>query len=149
MIEIVPVGATVVTLQFRSRRIGRIRSPSASRAQVSSGPQMLRSHSGNMPRIAGQPLRLGLGLLVHELLHLPAQRHALLGVVGDAELDEDVGQAHDAEPDPADPLGQVGDLGSGYWLASMTFSRKWVERCTSRGGGPNRSRPSLRRTRRG
>ena len=47
MIEMVPVGATVVTLQFRSRRIGRIRSPVGPRAQVSSGPQMLRSHSGN------------------------------------------------------------------------------------------------------
>ena len=50
MIEIVPVGATVVTLQFRSRRIGRMRSPFGPRAQVSSGPQMLRSHSGNTPR---------------------------------------------------------------------------------------------------
>ena len=50
MIEIVPVGATVVRLQCRSRLSGRMRCPSASRAQVSSGPQMLRSHSGNTPR---------------------------------------------------------------------------------------------------
>jgi hypothetical protein len=50
IIEIVPVGATVVTLQLRSRRSGRTRLPPASRAQVASGPQMLRSHSGNAPR---------------------------------------------------------------------------------------------------
>ncbi len=50
MIEIVPVGATVVRLQLRRRRSGRIRSPSASRAQVASGPQIERSHSGNTPR---------------------------------------------------------------------------------------------------
>ena len=75
------------------------------------GPQMLRSHSGKTPRSRGQPLRLDLGLLVHELLDLAAERDALLGVVGDAELDEQVGEAHDAEPDAADALGQVGDLG--------------------------------------
>ena len=34
MIEIVPVGATVVTLQFLSRRIGRMRSPFGPRAAV-------------------------------------------------------------------------------------------------------------------
>ncbi len=45
MIEMVPVGATVVTLQFRSRFMGRIRSPSSFRAQVPSRPQMLFSHS--------------------------------------------------------------------------------------------------------
>ncbi len=50
MMEIVPVGATVVRLQLRSRRIGRIRLPAASRAQLWSGPQMLRSHSWNTPR---------------------------------------------------------------------------------------------------
>ena len=55
MMEIVPVGATVVTLQFRSRRMGRTRSPWALRAQVSSGPQMLRSHSGNVS-LGGEPL---------------------------------------------------------------------------------------------
>ena len=52
MMEMVPVGATVVTLQFRSFRIGRTRSPSGPRAAVSSGPQMLCSHSGNAPRIS-------------------------------------------------------------------------------------------------
>ena len=34
MIEIVPVGATVSTLQLRSRRSGRIRSPFGARAQL-------------------------------------------------------------------------------------------------------------------
>ena len=77
---------------------------------VWSGPQMLRSHSANTPRSRGQPLRLDLGLLVHELLDLPPERHALVGVVGNAELDEEVGQAHHAEPDAADALRQLGDL---------------------------------------
>ncbi len=50
MIEIVPVGATVVRLQLRSFRIGRTRSPLGPRAQVASGPQIERSHSGKTPR---------------------------------------------------------------------------------------------------
>ena len=50
MIEIVPVGATIVTLQLRSICIGRMRSPRSSRAHVSSGPQIERAHSGNGPR---------------------------------------------------------------------------------------------------
>ena len=106
MIEIVPVGATVVTLQLRSFRIGRMRSPSASRAQVASGPQMLFSHSGKTPRMRGEPLRLVLRLLVDELLDLAAEIDRLLGVVRDADPDEEVGEAHDAEADAADPLRQ-------------------------------------------
>ena len=111
MIEIVPVGATVVTLQFRSRRIGRTRSPLGPRARglvrAPDAPLPLREDAA----LARQPLALDLGLLVHELLDPPAQRHALVRVVRDAELDEEVGQAHDAEADPADALRQLGDLG--------------------------------------
>ena len=80
------------------------------RAAVLSGPQMLRSHSGNDAPLAGQPLGLDLGLLVDELLDLPAQRDPLLGVVGNAQLDEQVGEAHDAQTDAADALRQLGDL---------------------------------------
>ncbi len=50
MMEMVPVGATVVTLQLRRSCIGRMRSPFTSRAAVASGPQMLRAHSGKAPR---------------------------------------------------------------------------------------------------
>ncbi len=50
MIEIVPVGATVVRLQLRSRRSGRMRSPLASRAAFASEPQIERSHSAKVPR---------------------------------------------------------------------------------------------------
>ena len=50
MMLMVPVGATVVTLQLRSICMGRTRFPSASRAQLSSGPQMDWAHSGNAPR---------------------------------------------------------------------------------------------------
>ena len=56
MIEMVPVGATVVTLQFRRSCIGRMRLPFSSRAQVSSGPQMLFAHSGKVPRSAASLL---------------------------------------------------------------------------------------------
>ena len=89
MMEIVPVGATVVTLQLRSSCIGRMRSPFASRAQVSSGPQMLRSHSGNAPRSLARRSRLVLGLVVHEL-HGSCRPSATPSsrVVGDAEPDE-------------------------------------------------------------
>ncbi len=68
MMEMVPVGATVVTLQLRSFRIGRMRSPSGPRAAVSSGPQMLRAHSGKVPRSSARRSRLDLGLVVDELL---------------------------------------------------------------------------------
>ena len=110
MIEIVPVGATVVTLQFRSRRIGRIRSP-LGRARTG----LVRAPDASLPlgeyaADLGEPLGLPLALLVHELLDLPAQLDAFLRVVGDAELHEQVGQAHHAEADAPDPLRQIGDL---------------------------------------
>ena len=110
MIEIVPVGATVVTLQLRSSCIGRMRFPSASRAHVSSGPQIDRAHSGNAPRSFGEPLALLLGLDVHELHDLAAELDAFVRVVRDAEPNERVGEAHDAKADAADALGQRVDL---------------------------------------
>ena len=73
MIEIVPVGATVVTLQLRSRRIGRMRSPvcvaRAGRVRAPDAPLPL----GERAALLGQPLRFDLRLLVHELHHLAAQ----------------------------------------------------------------------------
>ncbi len=54
MMEMVPVGATVVTLQLRRRRSGRMRSPLGARAHDSSGPQMERSHCGNTPRLSAR-----------------------------------------------------------------------------------------------
>ena len=54
MMEMVPVGATVVRLQLRKRRIGRMRSPVAVRAQVASGPQIERSHSANVAAVSGR-----------------------------------------------------------------------------------------------
>ncbi len=111
MIEMVPVGATVVTLQLRSLRIGRMRLPSASRAQVASGPQMLRSHSGKTPRSVGEPLRLVLGLVVDELPASAAQLHRLgANRRASPSADEEVGESHDPEADAPDALGQLGDL---------------------------------------
>ena len=51
-IEIVPVGATVVRLQFRSGRSGRTRVPSFRWAAVSSGPQIDSSQAGKTPRVS-------------------------------------------------------------------------------------------------
>src|SRR5215208_5513939 len=89
MMEMVPVGATVVTLQFRRSCIGRMRFPSLSRAQVSSGPQ------GERATLVREPLALLLGLDVHELHDLAAEFHTFRGVVGDAEPNERVREAHD------------------------------------------------------
>ena len=49
---IVPVGATVVRLQLRSVRRGRMRSPSACFAALSSGPQIDSSQAGKTPRVS-------------------------------------------------------------------------------------------------
>ena len=49
--EMVPVGATVVRLQLRSSRLGRMREPSARLAAVLSGPQMECSHAVKTPRV--------------------------------------------------------------------------------------------------
>src|ERR1035437_6746594 len=96
MMEIVPVGATVVVLQLRSICIGRIRSPEALRAQVASGPQMLCAHSGNAPRSPRAALAFLLSLHVEELHHLAAEFDALWAVVRDAEPHERVGKSHHA-----------------------------------------------------
>ena len=50
---------------------------------------MLCSHSGNDAADRGEPLGLVLGLVVDELLDLAAELDRVVGVVGDAELDED------------------------------------------------------------
>ncbi len=51
-IEIVPVGATVVRLQFLSSRSGRTRVPSGRVAAFPSGPQIEASHAGKTPRVS-------------------------------------------------------------------------------------------------
>ena len=144
MMEMVPVGATVVTLQFRSFRIGRTRSPSGPRAALSSGPQMLCGPLREGAADLGQALGLDLGLLVHELLDLPAQLHALVGVVGDAQPHEQVGQAHDAEADAADVLGQLGDLAQRV-LVGVDHVLEEVGRDVDHAAeaGPSRSSPFL------
>ena len=78
MMEIVPVGATVVTLQLRSSCIGRMRLPFSSRAQVSSGPQMLLRPLGERAALVGETLALLLAFDVDELHHLAAELHALV-----------------------------------------------------------------------
>src|SRR5947207_5832669 len=88
MIEMVPVGATVVRLQLRSLRMGRTRSPLGPRAQAASGPQIDRSHSGNTPRCSASFSDAALA---------SSSTNSIIRVVGDAEAHKQVRPAHDAE----------------------------------------------------
>jgi len=55
-------------------------------------------------------LRLLLGLDVHELHQLAAERYAFFRVISNSQTNQRIGKAHHAESDPADPLAQVVDL---------------------------------------
>ncbi len=61
---------------------------------------------GERSAVAGETLRFLLAFDVDELHHLAAELHTLGRVVRDAEPDARVGEAHDAEPDAADALGE-------------------------------------------
>src|SRR4029077_2107081 len=61
--------------------------------------------------LVGQSLALTLGLDVHELLQLASKLDALDRVVSDAKPDERVSEAHYAEADAPNPLGESVDLG--------------------------------------
>src|SRR6267143_1265664 len=109
MIEIVPVGATVVRLQLRSRRManalaagvagaGRIRSPDRALP--------LREDAALLRQLLGGNLRL----LIDEPHQLATERDAGIGVVGHAKPDEQVGPSHDAQPDAPNPLRKTVDL---------------------------------------
>ncbi len=80
-------------------RAGRIRTPDR--------PLPL----GEEAALLGELLGGHLGLLIHELHHLAAERHPLLGVVADPQPDEEVRPTHHTESDAADPLRQRVDLG--------------------------------------
>ena len=68
------------------------------------------SKLGNTPRCFGELDRGRLRLLVDEVHDLAGQVHGLVGVVGDAEPEEQVGEAHDAQADLAVAAGHLGDL---------------------------------------
>jgi hypothetical protein len=68
---------------------------------------------GHDPALLGQGAARLPGLVVYELHHLLGEGEALLGVVGDAELDQEVGEAHDAQPDPPVSPAHLVDLGQG------------------------------------
>ena len=63
--------------------------------------------------LAGQLLRSPLGFFVDEAHDLMRQGDAFGRVVRDAQLDQQVGPAHDAQPDLAVALGHLLDLGQG------------------------------------
>ena len=98
-IEIVPVGATVVRLQLRSRRSGRIRVPSGPRAQLASGPQIEASHAGKTPRAAASRSEATRDSSFTNSHHAASEPHTFRGVVGNADTDEEIRPSHDAEPD--------------------------------------------------
>lgn len=131
MIEMVPVGATVVTLQLRSFRIGRIRSPLGPRAQLSSGPQMLRSHSGKTPRMVARR---------SDSRFASSSMNAWIRRPRSTASSESYGtpimMKASARPMMPSPMRRIRCArsvicGSGYAFASMTFSRKCVVRCTT------------------
>src|SRR5215217_2813913 len=66
---------------------------------------------GHDTALVGEGPALLPGLVVHELHHPLGEGEALVGVVGYAELDQEVGEAHDPEPDapvaPAHPVDLV------------------------------------------
>src|SRR5207253_9025956 len=82
------------------------RSPRAARVRSPDRPLPL----GEDAALLRQLLRRRLRLLVHELLHLATERHALVRVVGNAQPHEQIGPTHHAQADAADALGQLVDL---------------------------------------
>src|ERR687885_1722701 len=62
---------------------------------------------GHDPPLLGQSPALLPSLVVDELHHLLSEGETLLGVVGDAELDQQVGEAHDAEAYAAVPAAHL------------------------------------------
>ncbi len=131
MIEIVPVGATVVRLQLRSFRIGRMRSPFASRAQVSSGPQMLASHAGNAPRCSASRSEACFDSSSTKAISLRAS-----STPSSLSYGTPTRTSRSAQPMIPSPIRRIVCAsswisGSGYWFASITLSRKCVDRCTA------------------
>ncbi len=97
MIEIVPVGAMVVTVEFRCGG-----APFLSKMD----PLKL----GNEPRFLAQLLRGQMPLVVDELHDFFAEFNPFIRAVGDAEHDQHVGPAHDAQADLAVGVGHVVNL---------------------------------------
>ena len=103
MMLIVPVGAIVVTVALRSGGVAALRR-STLHVEVREGAPLARRGS---PEAACDSS-------LDEAHHLLAQRERLVGVVGDAERDQHVGEAHHAEADLAVRRRVMcADLGSG------------------------------------
>src|SRR3979409_1120015 len=84
MMEMVPVGATVVTLQLRRRRIGRMAPPLGPREAVFVGAPDAPLPLGENAALGRQSLRFDLRFFIDELLNLAAERDALFRVIGNA-----------------------------------------------------------------
>ncbi len=143
MIEIVPVGATVVTLQLRSRRIGRIRPPSGPRAHVASGPQIDRSHSGNTPRCSASRSEATFASSSTNCISRRPRATPSSELYGTPRRTNR--SAHPITPSPIRRIRCASwpISGSGYLFASMTLSRKWMHRCTAVRSRSQSTSPSL------
>ncbi len=97
----VPVGATVVRVELRRRRFRAGR------------PVSRLVPGGKYSSLGGQFLGGAVGALADEAHDALAQRQGLFGVVGDAELEEEVCPGHDAEADLAGQASHAVDLGDG------------------------------------
>ena len=136
MMLIVPVGATVVTLQLRSNCNGRTRAPCSSRAHVSSGPQIERAHSGNAPR---SPASCSLSRLLSTSRNSITRRP--ISTPSALSYGIPIRTSMSAKPITPSPIRRIRLLsesisGSGYLLTSMMLSRKCV---LSRISAPNAS----------
>ena len=117
MMQIVPVGAMVVTVALRS---GALVLVDARARQFGKRPALL----GQLRPSASCAARDECSAMTRS-----RQRSGVLAVVGDAELEEQVGPAHDAEADAAVGLhASRRSVSSGYGFTSITSSRKRTRR---------------------
>ena len=68
--------------------------------------------------------------VVHELHHSLGEGEALFRVVGDAELYEEIGEAHDPEPYSAVPPAHLVDLGKRVVILLDDVVQKRIAVCT-------------------
>src|SRR5207253_6970043 len=99
----------------------------AARVRTPDRPLPLREHAA----LLRQLLRRRLRLLVHELHQLAPERHASSESYGIPRR-----TSRSAQPITPRPIRRIrwaswSISGSGYLLASITLSRKWVHRCTT------------------
>ncbi len=143
MIEIVPVGATVVRLQLRRRRSARTLLPLAARAHVASGPQIERSHSGKTPRSAANRSDSTFASSSTNCMTRPASSNDSSEPYAISSLTNMSAQPITPRPIRLIRCARSVISGSGYRFASITLSRKCVDVWTAWRSPSQSTIPSL------